>query len=168
MAATELNPTRQRFLVPGLRGWIVSLVFLATLICYLDRLTVSVLAPVICSALHLSNLEYAGVNTWFLVAYAGGMTFFGKLHDWVGTRRGYAAAMRVWSLAEAGHALARGLFSLSAFRLGLGIGEAGQWPAATKTAAEWFPTKERALVGRAVRAEALDLGGALTRGPCQS
>ncbi|MGH9401313.1 MAG: MFS transporter [Terriglobia bacterium] len=131
--------------IRGLRWWIVTLVFLATLISYIDRLTVSVLAPVICADLHLSNLAYASVNTWFLLTYSLGQTFFGKLHDWVGTRRGFAAAMAVWSIAEVAHAWARGLFSLSAFRLGLGVGEAGHWPAATKTAAEWFPTQERAL-----------------------
>ncbi|MGH9451561.1 MAG: hypothetical protein ACRD11_13655 [Terriglobia bacterium] len=61
--------------IRGLRWWIVSLVFLATLISYIDRLTISVLAPVICTDLHLSNLAYASINTWFLLIYALGQTF---------------------------------------------------------------------------------------------
>ncbi|MGH9354106.1 MAG: MFS transporter [Terriglobia bacterium] len=131
--------------IHGLRWWIVTLVFLATLISYIDRLTISVLAPVICADLHLSNLAYASVNTWFLLTYSLGQTFFGKLHDRIGTRRGFTLAMSIWSIAEMAHAWAQGLVSLSAFRLALGLGEAGHWPAATKTAAEWFPTQERAL-----------------------
>lgn len=131
---------------PGYLRWaIVSLVFLATLISYIDRLTISILAPVMCSDLHLSNLAYAGINSWFLFSYSVGMTFFGKLQDRFGTRRGYAAAMTLWSLAEAAHARARSLLSLSALRLALGLGESGQWPAATKAAAEWFPAQERAF-----------------------
>lgn len=131
--------------IRGLRWWIVSLVFLATLISYIDRLTISVLAPVICTDLHLSNLAYASINTWFLLTYSLGQIFFGKFHDWIGTRWGFGIAMAIWSAAEVAHAKARGLFSLSALRLALGVGESGHWPAATKTAAEWFPAQERAL-----------------------
>ncbi len=145
MSTSQINLPLQRTRVYGLRWWIISLVFLATLINYIDRLTISILAPVICSDLHLSNLDYATINTWFLLSYSLGQTFFGKIHDRFGTRRGYGIAMAIWSVAEAGHAMARSLFSLSAFRLALGVGESGQWPAATKTAAEWFPLQERAL-----------------------
>ncbi len=128
-----------------MRWWIIGLAFLATAIAYLDRLTVAVLAPYIIAALHLSNLGYAGINTWFLLTYCLGQSFYGKLHDRIGSRRGYASAMSLWSLAEAAHAFARSLSSLSVFRFFLGLGEAGQWPAATKTAAEWFPARQRAL-----------------------
>ncbi len=145
MPTPAMNLPAQKGRVHGLRWWIVSLVFLATLINYIDRLTISILAPVICSDLHLSNVDYASINTWFLLSYSVGQTFFGKIHDRFGTRRGYAVAMTVWSLAEAAHSRARSLFSLSALRLALGAGESGQWPAATKTAAEWFPVQERAL-----------------------
>lgn len=134
-----------QFQIPGLRWWIVTLVFLATLITYIDRLTVSVLAPVICTDLHLTDLAYASINTWFLLSYSLGQTFFGKLHDRIGTRPGFAIAMSIWSLAEVAHAWARGVVSLSVYRFGLGVGESGHWPAATKTAAEWFPAQERAL-----------------------
>ncbi len=145
MPPSEANPPGAGTRLLGLRWWIISLVFLATLISYIDRLAISILAPVICSDLHLSNLDYAGINSWFLFSYSAGMTFFGKIHDRFGTRRGYAVAMALWSLAEAAHARARSLFSLSALRLALGAGESGQWPAATKAAAEWFPVQERAL-----------------------
>lgn len=129
----------------GLRWWMSGLVFLATLICYIDRLSISILAPVICSDLHLSNLDYAGINTWFLLTYSIGQAVLGKIQDRFGTRRGYAVAMAIWSVAEAAHAGARSIFSLSVLRLGLGVGESGQWPAATKTVAEWFPVQERAV-----------------------
>lgn len=144
IVSTEMNPPVQKPFVHGPRWWIISLVFLATLINYIDRLAISILAPVICSDLHHSNLDYASINTWFLLSYSLGQTFFGKIHDHFGTRRGYGIAMSIWSLAEAAHSMARSLFSLSAFRLALGVGESGQWPAATKTAAEWFPVQELA------------------------
>lgn len=147
--------------IAGLRWWIITLVFFATVISYLDRLTVAVLAPVIIAALHLSNLEYAGVNTWFLLTYSLGQGFYGKLHDRIGTRRGFASAMTLWSLAESAHAWARSLFSLSFFRFFLGLGEAGHWPAATKSAAEWFPARQRALGMGIVNAGAA-LGSALS------
>ena len=125
--------------VTGLRWWISALLFLATLISYIDRLTLSVLAPLICRDLGLSNLEYAGIGTWFLLTYSFGQTFFGKLQDRIGTRRGLALAMCIWSVAETAHAAARQLASLSFVRAVLGLGEGGHWPAAIKSVAEWFP-----------------------------
>jgi ACS family hexuronate transporter-like MFS transporter len=132
------------FKVRGLRWWIVSLIFLATLINYVDRLTVSVLAPVITKALGLSNTEFGGVITWFLLAYTISQGVSGKLYDRVGTRRGFSFSIVLWS-AAAGHAFARGLTSLSALRFALGFGEAGNWPGAAKAVAEWFPVRQRAL-----------------------
>lgn len=133
------------FKLRHLRWWIIGLVFLATLINYIDRLTVSVLAPVITQALSLSALEYAGVSTWFLLAYTISQGLSGKLYDRVGTRRGFTISIIVWSVAAMAHSLARGLASLSFFRFVLGLGEAGNWPGAAKTIAEWFPTRERAF-----------------------
>lgn len=131
--------------LPGLRWWIIALVFLATLINYIDRLTVTVLAPVITTELRLTNLEYASLGTWFLLAYTISQGLSGRLYDRVGTRRGFAFSITLWSLAALAHALARGLGSLSLFRFLLGLGEAGTWPGAAKVAAEWFPARERAL-----------------------
>jgi ACS family hexuronate transporter-like MFS transporter len=148
------------FTFPGLRWWIATLVFLATVIGYIDRLTLSVLAPVICADLHLTNLQYAGISTAFLFAYALSMFLFGLVQDRVGTRIGFGAAMIVWSLAELGHAFARGLASLSFFRFLLGIGEGGHWPAATKTVAEWMPPQNRAL-GMGIANSGAALGSAI-------
>lgn len=131
--------------IGGLRWWIAMLLLAATLISYIDRLTLSVLAPVICGDLHLTNLEYAGISIWFLLAYSLGQTIFGVLQDKFGTKRGLSVAMAIWSLAEIAHAAARGLGSLCALRFFLGLGEGGHWPAAIKGIAEWFPRQERAF-----------------------
>src|SRR6266498_3327411 len=133
------------FKIRGLRWWIVGLVFLATLINFIDRLTISVLAPVITKQLGLTNLQFASITTWFLVAYAASQALSGKLYDRVGTRRGFTLSILVWASAAMAHAFARGLASLSVFRFVLGLGEAGNWPGAAKTVAEWFPIRERAF-----------------------
>jgi MFS transporter, ACS family, hexuronate transporter len=131
--------------VRGLRWWMVSLVFLATLVNFIDRLTISVLAPVITVQLGLTNLQFASITTWFLVAYTASQGLSGRLYDRVGTRRGFAISILIWSAAAMGHAFARGLASLSALRFVLGLGEAGNWPGAAKAVAEWFPARQRAL-----------------------
>jgi MFS transporter, ACS family, hexuronate transporter len=133
------------FKLPGLRWWIVSLIFLATLINYIDRLTISVLASEITRDLHLSNTDFGGIVTWFLLAYTISQSLSGKLYDRIGTRLGFTFSIIVWSLAAMAHAFARGLGSLSLFRFILGFGEAGNWPGAAKTIAEWFPIKQRAF-----------------------
>lgn len=133
------------FQVSGLRWWIAGLVFLATVINFLDRQTIAVLGPVISAELHLNNVEFASITTWFLVAYTVSQGLSGKLYDRVGTRRGFIISIVIWSGAAMAHAFARGLASLSAFRFVLGLGEAGNWPGAAKVIAEWFPARERAL-----------------------
>jgi ACS family hexuronate transporter-like MFS transporter len=133
------------FKLRGLRWWIISLIFLATLINYIDRLTISVLAPVITRDLGLTNTEFGGILTWFLLAYTISQGLSGKLYDRVGTKRGFVCSIVLWSIAAMAHAFARGLASLSAFRFVLGLGEAGNWPGAAKTVAEWFPIRERAF-----------------------
>lgn len=136
---------RATFKVPRLRWLIIGLVFLATLINYIDRLTISVLAPVITDALKLTNLQYASLGTWFLLAYTISQGLSGKLYDQIGARRGFALSITIWSVAAMAHAFARGLGSLSVFRFLLGLGEAGNWPGAAKVTAEWFPARERAF-----------------------
>ena len=116
--------------VRGLRWWIIGLIFLATLINFIDRLTISVLAPVITTQLGLNNLQFASITTWFLVAYTASQGLSGKLYDRIGTRRGFTLSILVWSIAASAHAFARGLSSLSFFRFVLGLGEAGNWPGA--------------------------------------
>src|SRR2546421_3844922 len=141
----EATATEAGFKLRGLRWWIVGLIFLATLINYIDRLTISVLAPVITHDLGLTNTQFGGILTWFLFAYTISQGLSGKLYDRVGTKRGFVCSIMLWSIAAMAHAFARGLASLSIFRFVLGLGEAGNWPGAAKTVAEWFPIRERAF-----------------------
>jgi ACS family hexuronate transporter-like MFS transporter len=129
----------------GLRWVIISLVFFATLINYIDRLTITVLSPLIVHDLHLNEIEFGSIATWFLLAYTLSQGLSGKLYDRIGIKRGFTVSILVWSLAAMGHAFVGGLRSLSALRFVLGAGEAGNWPGAAKTVAEWFPPKERAF-----------------------
>jgi len=141
----EATANEMGFKLRGLRWWIAGLIFLATLINYIDRLTISVLASVITLDLGLSNTEFGGIITWFLLAYTISQGLSGKLYDRVGTKRGFVYSIALWSIAAMGHAFARGLASLSVLRFMLGLGEAGNWPGAAKTVAEWFPIRERAF-----------------------
>ena len=142
--AKEIAPVGH-FKVRGLRWWIIGLIFLATLINYVDRLTLLVLAPVITQDLGLSNTEFGGIVVWFLLAYTISQGVSGKLYDRIGTRRGFTVSIIVWSAAAMAHAFARGLASLSVCRFFLGLGEAGNWPGAAKAIAEWFPIRQRAF-----------------------
>ncbi|HKV98252.1 MAG TPA: MFS transporter [Vicinamibacterales bacterium] len=129
----------------GLRWWIIGLVFLATLINFIDRLTISILAPVITTDLKLSNTEFGSLTVWFLAAYTASQGLSGRLFDRVGTRRGFTISVLVWSAAATAHAFARSLRGLSVLRFVLGLGEAGNWPGAAKVIAQWFPARERAF-----------------------
>ena len=104
-----------------------------------------VLAPELEKAIGWTDTQYGDINAAFSFAYAIGFILLGRFIDRVGTRIGYAASLVVWSLAAAGHALARSAFGFGAARFLLGLGEAGNFPAAIKTTAEWFPRRERAL-----------------------
>lgn len=129
----------------GVRWLIIGMVFFATLINYIDRLTISVLAPLIVEDLQLTNTEFGGIATWFLLAYTISQSLSGKLYDRIGIKKGFTVSIVVWSLAAMSHAFATGLRSLSFFRFVLGLGEAGNWPGAAKTVAVWFPARERAF-----------------------
>jgi ACS family hexuronate transporter-like MFS transporter len=131
--------------IAGLRWWIAGLIFLATLINFVNRLTIAELGPVITAQFKLTNSQFASLTTWFLVAYSLSQALSGRLYDRIGTKRGFVVSVVVWSLASMAHAFARGLFSLNCCRFALGLGEAGNWPGAAKVIAEWFPVRERAL-----------------------
>jgi MFS transporter, ACS family, hexuronate transporter len=131
--------------VKGLRWWIVSLIGIATVINYIDRSSLAVMWPDISKDLSLTKEEYAGILSFFMIAYAVGQGVSGRLFDWVGTRVGFVVSIAVWSIACALHGLARNLASFGMFRALLGLSEAGNWPGATKANAEWFPVRERAL-----------------------
>src|SRR5215203_6642168 len=133
------------FKISGLRWVIVAMIFFATLINYIDRLTISVLAPKIVEDLNLTNTEFGGIATWFLLAYTISQTLSGKLYDRIGIKKGFTVSIIVWSLAAIAHAWSVGIRSLSVFRFLLGLGEAGNWPGAAKTVAEWFPARQRAF-----------------------
>lgn len=141
----ETNTAESGRKIKGLRWIIVGLIFFATLINYIDRLTISVLAPIITTKLNLSNTEFGGIATWFLLAYTISQGLSGKLYDRIGIKKGFTVSIIVWSLAAMGTAFASGIRSLSAFRFVLGLGEAGNWPGAAKTVAEWFPARQRAF-----------------------
>lgn len=129
----------------GLRWLVMMLVAAATIINYIDRSALAVMWPGIADELGMDKQDYANIVTVFLIGYAIGQTLFGKLFDALGTRVGFILSIVVWSISIGLHCVARSALSFGLFRVLLGVGEAGNWPGATKAAAEWFPVKERAL-----------------------
>lgn len=126
-----------------LRWWVVGLLFCVTVLNYVDRQTLSVLAPVLRDEFRMSNGDYAFVVNAFLIAYTVMQAASGAFLDWIGTKWGFAIMFLWWSAATFLHRFARGARSLACFRFLLAMGEAGNWPAAAKAIAEWFPEKER-------------------------
>ena len=135
---TTVEPSRLRWVMIGLA-------FLATVINYLDRQALSVIAPALREEFNMSNEDYGYVLSAFMLAYTVSNGLSGPLLDRFGTRLGYAGCMVWWSTAGILHALVTGPWSLAGCRFLLGIGEAGNWPAAVKVVTEWFPARERAL-----------------------
>ncbi|MEI6678591.1 MAG: MFS transporter [Mariniphaga sp.] len=137
--------------VGNYRWTICALVFFATTINYLDRQVLSLLKPYLESAglfgdnpMHYESV-YANIVICFQFAYASGMLLVGGIIDRFGTKIGYALSLFFWSIAAIGHSFAKGPFGFGVARAALGVPEAGNFPAANKTIAEWFPRKERAL-----------------------
>jgi ACS family hexuronate transporter-like MFS transporter len=144
--ATSSPPAvASRHQIPHLRWWICALLFIACTINYIDRQTVAVLKPHLQESQHWSESDYGWIVFAFQMAYAIMMTVSGHAIDRLGTRLGYTLAMVWWSLAAMAHALARNALQFGIARFFLGAGEAGNFPAAIKTIAEWFPARERAL-----------------------
>jgi len=129
----------------GLRWLMIGMIFLLTVVNYIDRMTLSVLAPTIMEQFGMTNVAYARVVFMFLLAYTISQTVSGKVLDRVGTRAGFMLFVGIWTVASMLHAAARSVTQLGAFRFLLGIGEAGNWPGAAKAVAEWFPVRERAF-----------------------
>ncbi len=121
------------------------MICLVTIINYIDRQTLSVLAPTIREQFGMTNASYSRVVTTFLLGYTISQALSGKLLDRIGTRAGFMLFVGIWTVASVAHAFARNVTQLSAFRFVLGIGEAGNWPGAAKAVAEWFPIRERAF-----------------------
>jgi ACS family hexuronate transporter-like MFS transporter len=127
------------------RWTICALLFFATTINYVDRSVLGVLAPTLRTEIGWTDQQYGYISGAFTLAYAIGFLFAGWFIDRVGTRLGYTIYLVLWSLAAASHALVRSALGFGMARFALGIGESGNFPAAIKTVAEWFPRKERAL-----------------------
>jgi ACS family hexuronate transporter-like MFS transporter len=127
------------------RWTICSLLFFATTMNYMDRQILGLLAPDLQKSIGWNEAQYGYIVTAFQAAYAIGLLMMGQVMDRIGVRAGYAISIVVWSFSAAAHALARTPLGFGMARFALGIGEAGNFPAAIKTVAEWFPKKERAL-----------------------
>jgi len=130
----------------GRRRWLIcALIFFATTINYVDRTVLGLLAPMLQTKIGWNEAQYGYIVTTFQIAYALGLLVMGPLVDKLGSRIGYALAIVIWSLSAMAHSLARSVTTFAVARFGLGFGEAGNFPSALKTIAEWFPKKERAF-----------------------
>jgi ACS family hexuronate transporter-like MFS transporter len=144
------------------RWTICSMLFVATTINYVDRQVLSILKPVLAgnvlhlqpllpgwptveASINLTDVQYGNILAAFQIAYALGVVFAGRLVDRLGCRKGYPIVTGLWSLAAMGHALVNSVTGFAVARFLLGLGESGNFPAAVKATAEWFPPKERAL-----------------------
>ena len=127
---------------------ILALLMFATTINYFDRSIIGVMAPTLEKMFGWTNSDYANIMVSFKIAYALGLLTMGGLIDRIGTKKGYTLSIAIWSVFGMLHALVRPGFSVIGFaaaRFGLGFGESGNFPAAIKTTAEWFPKKDRAF-----------------------
>ena len=130
----------------GYYRWVIcAMLFFATTINYVDRLVLGILAPDLEKVFGWNEIHYGYITMAFQLSYAIGLMLVGWFMDVLGTRRGFAWAVGLWSVAAMAGGLARSAFQFGAARFALGISEAGNFPAAVKTVAEWFPKKERAL-----------------------
>jgi len=154
MAASE------RRAIPSLRWWIGAILFASTVINYIDRQTLSLLAPYFKQDYHWTNTDYANIVVAFRVAYSIGQTVCGRLMDRLGTKRGLTFTVLWYSIVSMLTPLAKGFYSFLGFRFLLGAGESGNWPGATKAVSEWFPKQERGLA-TALFDSGSSIGGAI-------
>lgn len=146
--------------IRSLRWWIGGMLFASTVINYIDRQTLSTLAPFLKQEFQWSNTDYAMLVVAFRIAYSFGQTIFGRLMDRFGTRQGLTFSVIAYSVFSMLTSLARGWYSFAAFRFLLGAGESANWPAATKAVSEWFPRRERGLA-TALFDSGSSIGGAI-------
>jgi ACS family hexuronate transporter-like MFS transporter len=131
---------------PGNYRWVIcSLIFFATTINYLDRAVISLLKSDLSKDFHWNDGDYANIEIAFKIAYSVGLLFAGRLIDKLGTKMGYFFSTFLWSISAVCHAFVNSTLGFGVVRSALGLSEAGNFPAAIKTVAEWFPKKERAL-----------------------
>src|SRR6478609_3666357 len=143
--ATALAASHALARIGRYRWTICALLFFATTINYIDRQVLGILAPTLQADLGWNEQQFGDIVSWFTIAYALGFLVVGRIMDRVGTRRGFAGAIVIWSVAAMAHAFARTAAGFSAARFALGLGESGNFPASLKTVAEWFPSRERAF-----------------------
>jgi MFS transporter, ACS family, hexuronate transporter len=160
MAIAERVDSAQAHAIHALRWWIGGLLFASTVINYIDRQTLSVLAPYLKQDYHWTNTDYANIAIAFRTAYSLGQTASGRLMDRVGTRRGLTISVTWYSIVSVLTSLANGLSSFAAFRFLLGAGESANWPGASKAVSEWFPKRERGLA-TALYDSGSSIGGAV-------
>jgi ACS family hexuronate transporter-like MFS transporter len=127
------------------RWYICGLLFYATTVNYVDRMVLGILKPTISRDLGWTETQYGLINSAFQFGYALMMPIAGRLIDWLGLRVGYTVAALVWSISSMCHSLANNATQFAIARLGLGLGEAANFPSAIKAVADWFPRRERAL-----------------------
>ncbi len=138
-------PQSSAFRIGRYRWTICALLFFATTINYIDRQVLGILGPTLQRDLGWNEQQFGDVVSWFTVGYALGFLVVGRIMDRIGTRRGFASSIVIWSVAAMAHAFARTAAGFSAARFALGLGESGNFPASIKTVAEWFPGRERAF-----------------------
>ena len=160
MAFTPGSNSVQPGKIHNLRWWIGGLLFASTVINYIDRQTLSLLAPFLKHDFHWTNTDYANLLICFRLAYSFGQTICGRVIDRVGTRRGLTFSVIWYSLASICNSFAIGFFSFATVRFLLGAGESANWPGATKAVSEWFPRRERALAA-ALFDSGSSIGGAI-------
>jgi MFS transporter, ACS family, hexuronate transporter len=146
--------------IPNLRWWIGGLLFASTVINYIDRQTLALLAPFLTQEHHWTHTDYANLLISFRIAYSVGQTVCGRLIDRIGTRRGLSLSVLWYSVVSMATSLATGFYSFAAFRFLLGAGESANWPGATKAVSEWFPRHERGLAA-ALFDSGSSIGGAI-------
>src|SRR5205809_8006969 len=131
--------------IASLRWWIGGILFASTVINYIDRQTLSILAPYLKQDYHWTNVDYANIAIAFRIAYSVGQTVCGRLMDRVGTRRGLTISVTWYSIVSLLTSLANGISSFALFRFLLGAGESANWPGASTAVSEWFPKLEGGL-----------------------
>jgi len=127
------------------RWVILSLLFIATTILYIDRSALGIMAPWLQSQIGWNEEQYGLINSAFMVAYAICFLLMGPMIDRIGTKKGYLISIGIWSLAAAAQSIARSWIGFAVSRFMLATGQSGNFPSAIKVVAEWFPGKERAL-----------------------
>ena len=145
MAVADQATSARARPIRALRWWIGGILFASTVINYIDRQTLSILAPFLKQSYHWTNSDYANIAIAFRIAYSLGQTVCGRLIDRLGTRLGLTLSVTWYSCVSVLTSLARGLSSFTVFRFLLGAGESANWPGASKAVSEWFPKRERGL-----------------------